>query len=161
VNRRLSWPILCLAACLASACATLGLPRDALRVTLADVRLVETTLWEQVYRVDLRVQNRSDRTLVIRGGHVDLELNGRDFAAGVSDQPVTLEPFSEDRVGLRMTSTVFGFVRLFRDLDREAGPRLRYRLHGSFAVGGIGRVGFEHAGAFDPAAGAGEGPPAG
>ena len=44
---------------LGSGCAGLGTQRDSIRVTVSDIRVIEATLLEQVYRVTLRVQNRA------------------------------------------------------------------------------------------------------
>lgn len=129
-------------------CASLLPVDDRVRVTVSDIRLAEATLMEQVYEVTLRVQNHADRALSIRGGSFDLELNGRDFASGVSDSAVDVPPFGEALVDVRMVSTVFGFMRLFRGMQDGPGEALRYQISGRLSAGGPFPVGFSERGEF-------------
>jgi LEA14-like dessication related protein len=132
-----------------SGCASLLPADDRVRVTVSDIRVEEATLMEQLYRVTLRVQNRSDRPLVIRGGSFDLDLNGREFASGVSDSAVEVPAYGDVQIDVSMVSTVFGFVRLFRGLQQEPGDPLRYRISGHLATGGLAGVRFEESGEID------------
>jgi LEA14-like dessication related protein len=133
----------------ATGCASLLPAEDRARVTVSDIQVEEATLMEQLYRVTLRVQNRTDRPLAIRGGSFDLELNGREFASGVSDSVVEVPAYSDVQIDVRMVSTVFGFVRLFRGLQQEAGDPLRYRISGRLSTGGLAGVRFEESGEMD------------
>lgn len=132
---------------LLSACAGFGVRDDSVRVTVSDIRIVEATLLEQVYQVTLRVQNRTAEPLDLRGGSFDLELDGRDFGSGVTDQPLTVPAYSDARLEVRMISTVFGVLRLVRGLQQRGGEPLDYAISGRFSVaGGFGSVGFHEAG---------------
>jgi LEA14-like dessication related protein len=134
---------------LSAGCASFGSGREAPRVSLSDIRVLEASLFEQQYAVTLRIQNPSDRSLSLRGSSVDLEVNGRDFGHGVSDDHVTVPPFGDAKIEVRMVSTLFGMVRLIQGLrDRGAEP-LTYELSGWLKVDGrLGSVGFREAGEF-------------
>jgi LEA14-like dessication related protein len=132
-----------------SGCASLLPADDRVRVTVSDIRVEEATLMEQLYRVTLRVQNRTDRPLSIRGGSFDLDLNGRGFASGVSDSAVEVPAYSDVQIDVSMVSTVFGFVRLFRGLQQEVGDPLHYRVSGHLSTGGIAGIRFEESGEMD------------
>ena len=78
-----------------SGCAGLTKYREPVRVTVSNVRIVEATMLEQLYVVTLRVQNHNATPISIRGGSFDLELNGRDFGSGVTDQSLVVPAYSD------------------------------------------------------------------
>jgi LEA14-like dessication related protein len=128
-------------------CASLVGGREAPRVSVSDVQLLEATLLEQLYAVTLRVQNPSDRPLALRGGSFDLEINGRDFGHGVSDSQVTVPAFGDAKVEVRMVSTLFGMVRLVQGLQDRRGEALTYEISGWLKIDGrLGGVGFREDG---------------
>lgn len=130
-----------------SGCA--GLPRshDAVRVTVSDIRVLESTLLEQLYEVTLRIQNRQDQDIVVRGGSFDLEINGKDFGSGVTDSQVTIAAYSDAKIDVRMVSTLFGMLRLINSLQDRNGEALAYEISGRFSVEGrFGGIGFHEAG---------------
>lgn len=131
---------------LLTGCAGLGARHDSVRVTVSNIEVVEVTLLEQLYNVTLRVQNRTDRPISVRGGSFDLEINGSDFASGVSDQGVTIAAFSDEQIDVRMVSTVFGLVRLVQGFQSREGEPLAYSISGSLSTGGFGGIWFEESG---------------
>lgn len=132
---------------LGSGCAGLGTQRDSIRVTVSDIRVIEATLLEQVYRVTLRVQNRAADAIDIRGGSFDLAINGRDFGSGVTDQSVTVPGYADAKIEVRMVSTVFGMLRMVESMRSREGRALDYEISGSFSTGsGFGGVSFHESG---------------
>lgn len=133
-------------ALLLSACSTLGISSNSVKVTVSNIEIIEATLMEQLYRVTLRIQNRSDKPLPITGGSFDLELNGRDFGSGVTNQAATIDPFSDAQIDVRMVSTVFGIVRLIQGLQDRRGEPLSYEISGYLSTGGLVGVPFSDSG---------------
>ena len=128
-------------------CAGLGPVPDAVRVTVSDIRVIDATLLEQLYLVTLRVQNRSERALVIQGGSFDLEINGRDFGSGVSDQQLTVPAFADGKIEIRMVSTVFGMLRLIQGMQERNGQQIDYAISGRFSTqGSLAGVRFQESG---------------
>lgn len=128
-------------------CAGLGTHRDNVRVTVSNVQVLEATVLEQLYEVTLRIQNRSERALAIRGGSFDLAINGRDFGSGVTDQQVTVPAYADAQLRVRMVSTVFGMLRLFQGLQEEGRDTLDYEISGHFSVEeALGGVSFRESG---------------
>lgn len=131
-------------------CAGLSRSHDAVRVTLSDIRVLESTLLEQLYEVTLRIQNRRDQEISVRGGSFDLEIDGKDFGSGVTDAQITVPPYSDAKIEVRMVSTLFGMLRLIRSLqDRsgEAEGALEYTISGRFSVEDrLGGIGFHETG---------------
>lgn len=128
-------------------CATLGMSHGTPRVSVSDIRVLETTLLEQLYEVTLRIQNPDDRPLAIQGGSFDLEINGRDFGHGVSDSRVTVPAFGDAKIQVRMVSTLFGMLRLVQSFEERQGERLAYGISGRLQVDRFpGAVGFSEEG---------------
>lgn len=147
-GQRAVFTLLCLALTLGG-CSTLRPSSDTLKVTVSNIEIAEATLMEQLYRVTLRIQNRSDRPVSLAGGSFDLELNGRDFGSGVTDEQVTIAPFSDTQVEVRMVSTVFGIVRLVQGLQDRDGEPLTYRVSGRFSTDGLIWLPFSESGEID------------
>ena len=68
----------------------------------------------------------------VEGLSFDLELNGREFASGVSSQAVTIEPLSEALLSVDLTSTLFGLVRQIRSMQQLQDKPFSYVLSGIF-----------------------------
>ena len=116
-------------------CASLNPYRDSIRVTVSDIRVLDSsTLLEQLYEVTLRIQNRGERPIALRGGSFDLAINGRDFGSGVTDQQVSVPAFADAQVKVRMVSTVFGMLRLIQGLQVDGRESLEYEISGRFSL---------------------------
>lgn len=114
-------------------CAALQTQEDRIRVTIADLKPLESTLMEQRYLVKIRLQNRSKEALKINGMSFDLDLNGKRFASGVSNQETTVPGFSESMLEVTLSSTVFGLIKQFGALqDRQSGT-FDYQISGSLS----------------------------
>jgi LEA14-like dessication related protein len=128
-------------------CAGFGGYRESVRVTVSAIEVLESTVFEQLYRVTLRVQNRNEEAITIRGGSFDLKVNGRDFGSGVSDSVLTVPAYSDAQLEVRMVSTLFGMVRLFQGLSSGERAELSYEISGRFGVDGfLGGISFREAG---------------
>src|SRR5690554_1480684 len=66
-------------------------------VTLTNVEMLKANLWEQSFRLRLRVDNPNDRNLPIRGMHYQVHLNDMRLATGVTDR--SFNRSEERRVG--------------------------------------------------------------
>jgi LEA14-like dessication related protein len=121
---------------LLSACASLAPKQERVRVTIVDIRPLESTLMEQRFLVKLRLQNRSKTPLAIDGMSFDLELNDRDFASGVSNQAVTTPGFGEALIEVKVSSTLFGMIRQLQTLQNREPRPFHYRISGNLSSPG-------------------------
>lgn len=117
-------------------CAGLGPYREAVRVTVSDIRVLEAGMLEQLYGVTLRIQNPNADPLPVRGGSFQLAINGRDFASGVTADVVTVPPFGDAKINVRMVSTLFGMLRLFEGFQDRRETSLQYDISGRLALEG-------------------------
>ncbi|MBT3013429.1 MAG: LEA type 2 family protein [Candidatus Thiodiazotropha sp. (ex Lucina pensylvanica)] len=117
-----------------SGCASLQTQEERIRVTIADLKPLESTLMEQRYLVKIRLQNRSKEELNIDGMSFDLDLNGKRFASGVSNQVATVQGFSESILEVKLSSTVFGLIKQFGALQDRQNRTFDYQISGSLST---------------------------
>lgn len=101
---------------------------EAPYLSLADVRLVELSPFEQRYRFSLRVQNPNPAALRISGLSFELEVNDEVFARGVNDATLVVPAYGERGIHVSATSTTVGLLRQLRKLEQT--QTLQYRLKG-------------------------------
>ncbi len=117
------------------ACTRLG-EVEPPQVRLADIRLLESGLFEQRFRVDLRLGNPNDFDLALGGLTFELELNDRPFARGLSNQAVTLPRLGEARVSVVASTTLIDMVQQMLILGERS--ELSYRIEGVVYLRGAG-----------------------
>jgi len=124
------------------ACATRDSP--ALDVQLASVAVVDASLLEQRFMLTLRFTNRTDRDVAVDGLTFRLDINGREFATGVSNQAFTVPRFGEARIDAAATSTLSGVLGQIAELQKRSSGApgspslLSYRLSGNANTGWSG-----------------------
>lgn len=131
-----------------TACAPFGLSEPP-EVSLVDLRPSEMALFEQRMAVMLRIRNPNDNALAVDGYRFAIELNGKPFARGISDQSVIVPRLSEATIEAAATVSTLDLVRQIIGVpERE---NLAYRISGTlFVSGGLMRnVPFENSGEVD------------
>ncbi len=114
-----------------SGCASIAPQPDQFKVNISSMRMLESTLMEQRFQVSLRVMNRGREAVSIDGMSFDIELNGKDFASGVSNEKVTIPAFSEGIVSVNVTSTIFGIIRQLHGMQQDKAKTFHYQISGS------------------------------
>ena len=127
-------------------CETMG-GADALRVTVVGVEPAKGEGLELRFSVRLRVQNPNDASVDFDGVAVDLELNGKNLASGVSDQRGSVPRFGETLLTVPVSISAFAAVRQAMAMS-EATQRgeIPYVVSGKLAGGKFGSVRFQQAG---------------
>ncbi len=120
-------PILVLLVFGASACTGFRAaePPD---VNLSDVRWLGGGLLEQQLQVALRIGNPNNFDLPLEGITFRLHINGRSFAHGYSNKPVTVPRLGEAVITAVATATTFDLMRQALALEPETG--VAYTLSG-------------------------------
>lgn len=138
-SRRLvrTWPLL--AALLLSACASMP-SHDPLEVSVAGIESLPGEGMELRLLVKLRVQNPNDAPVDYDGVALDLDVMGRDFANGVSDQAGTVPRFGEAVVAVPVTVSLMRMARqVLGMLDGKPVDKVTYsmsgKLHGASMFG--------------------------
>jgi LEA14-like dessication related protein len=134
-NRALCLSLL-LAAGVIAGCAGLGKPLETPRISLSDIQMQKSKGLETVFLVNLRVANPNDMELDIKGLDCDLEINGKPFAYGISNTPVTVPAFGSETIPVTVYSSVLDIVKgLFGLQQRED---LSYQVKGKVRMAGGG-----------------------
>ncbi|MCI0401584.1 MAG: LEA type 2 family protein [Gammaproteobacteria bacterium] len=127
-------------------CALIPSTLEPPRLTLTNIELQDATLFEQQYRLTLRVQNPNDYDLDIKGMRFDLEINGEEFASGVSNEAINVPGYGEAMTSVAVTSTLASILRQFQELSQSEA--LAYRFKGKIKIGTFGApVPFDYQGA--------------
>ncbi|SIT39441.1 Water Stress and Hypersensitive response domain protein [Paraburkholderia ribeironis] len=156
------WCLLAFAATLVAVTLTLdgcaGLfGGDPLRVSVAGIEPINGQGMEMRFNIKLRVQNPNDSTVSFNGVSLDLELNGKPFASGVSDQAGTVPRFGETVITVPLTVPAFAAVRqAFAFADAAQSGQVPYVMRGKLAGGVTGTTRFTDQGTLSlPSSGAG------
>lgn len=121
-----------------SACALLT-PRDPLNVQVAGIEPLPGEGLELRMLVKLRVQNPNDIALDYNGVALELEVNGRRLASGVSADQGSVPRFGESLLQVPVTVSAFSAARqAFGLTERFGQDEVPYVLRGKLAGGLFG-----------------------
>lgn len=110
-------------------CAGWGM-REPLNVTIAEFTPLEMTVLEQRYAIKVRLLNPNDTEIVFDGVVFDLEINGKPFAKGVSNQGGVVPRFGEALIDLTVVSGLQNILRQVSELSKEERTGFSYRIKG-------------------------------
>ena len=132
-----------------AACAVFS-PRDPLIVQVAGIQPLTGEGLELRMLVKLRVQNPNDVAIDYHGVALDLEVNGRRLASGVSDQQGSVPRFGENVLSVPVTVSAFSAARQALGLAEPTGfDKVPYVLRGKLAGGLLGTQRFVEKGTLD------------
>jgi LEA14-like dessication related protein len=129
---------------LVSGCA--GLRMQAPSVTVADISVMEVSLFEQRYAFKLRVLNPNDMEIAVTGMTFEIELNNQPFAKGVSNKPAMLPRLGEAIVEVSAVSDLTGFIRQINELRKGTLDSVSYRIKGRLIGDSFPNLNFENSG---------------
>ncbi len=129
--------LLCLVALLflLAHCSGLYQSVERPRINIANVVPRDIKLFEQVFDLELRIQNPNDTPLEVNGLAFELELNDKRFATGVSNQSLVIDRLSSDVIHVQAITTLVGFLRQVAEYQQTQDPRVTYRIKGSIYSG--------------------------
>lgn len=132
-----------------SACALFP-DRDALHINVVGIEPLQSQDLEVRFAVKLRVQNPNETAIDYNGVALDLEVNGRPLAAGVSDQQGSIPRFSETVLTVPVSVSALSVLRQTLGLSQtQSLNNLPYVLRGKLAGGLFGTVRFVDRGTLD------------
>jgi LEA14-like dessication related protein len=139
-----------LAALSLSSCA-LAPKLEAPQLSIADVQILSSDLWEQHLKVRMHVHNPNDRALPIKALEYTVEVDGQQFASGASVAAFTVPPLGETDFDMNVTTNLAGtFIKLLGRGSGAGGDEVGYRLVGkvSLSEGFLRSVPFDQKGTF-------------
>ena len=132
-----------------SGCAAFS-QRDPLNVQVAGIQPLPGEGLELRMNVKLRIQNPNDMALDYNGVALDLEVNGRRLASGVSDARGSVPRFGETVLSVPVTVSAFSAARQALGLAEHIGlDEVTYVLRGKLAGGLFGTQRFVEKGTLE------------
>lgn len=130
-----------------SGCTSLYRYADPPRVTLAGIRILDLTLFEQRYLLALRVQNPNSIELPIEGMSYTLNVNGMELARGVSNQKTTIPAFGEQVLQISVVASTISALNQLRHWQQSPPKDLAYQLKGKIQLADVAvSLPFEYSG---------------
>ncbi|MBV4458201.1 LEA type 2 family protein [Pseudomonas sp. COR58] len=140
--RRLTALLLSLLLLSLSACALFP-SRDPVNINVVGLEPLPSQELEMRFALKLRVQNPNETAIDYNGIALDLEVNGRPLASGVSDQAGSIPRFSEAVVSVPVSVSAFSVLRQTLGLSQTQNlDNLPYVLRGKLAGGAFGTMRF-------------------
>lgn len=130
VNSRRMPTLFALTALLISGCAAMIKQPEPPQVTLAGINLTNVSLFEQSFRVKLRIQNPNNYALPLDGFQLDLKLNDQSFLSGTSTDSVTLPRLGSATVEMDAVSKLSGLLQQIKGIASGETRMVRYSLTG-------------------------------
>jgi len=138
--------LLACGALLSAGCASLQ-GRDPIQVIVAGVEPLQGEGLELRMLVKLRIQNPNDLPLDFNGVSVELDVQGKRFATGVSDAGGSVPRFGETLVDVPVSISVFRIARqAIGVMTNEYRGKLAYEMTGKLAGPAFNSVRFQSKG---------------
>jgi LEA14-like dessication related protein len=139
-----------LAALLVCASCAGMLGRDPLHVTVAGIEPMQGEGLELRLGVKLRVQNPNEQPIDFRGAAIDLEVEGRRFASGVSSASGSVPAYGEAIVTIPVTASAFQMAfGALRVINGRYRGKVDYSLQGKLDGPAFNSVHFDSKGTLD------------
>ena len=133
-----------------NSCATLP-GREPLRVTVAGIEPLQGQGLEVRMRVKLRIQNPNESAIEYDGVSLKLDLQGQNYASGVSDVRGTIPRFGEAVIEVPVTMSTMRLAMQAYGLMRDGKPpeKLNYKVTGKLGGSAFVSVSFATEGELD------------
>jgi LEA14-like dessication related protein len=116
-------------------CIGMGNNLERPRINIANIAPSEIKLFEQLFDLDLRIQNPQESALVITGLTFELEINEKPFASGVSDQTITVGRLSSEVFRVKAITSLWSFLLQVAEFQKTGMPSVTYRIKGAIYAG--------------------------
>ena len=118
-----------------TACASLQ-NKDPLQVTVAGIEPLQGQGLELRLNVKLRVQNPNDAPVEYNGVAVEMNVQGKTFASGVTDRAGTVPRFGESVIEVPVTISAFRMARQVMGAMKGGGlNKIDYEMKGKLNSG--------------------------
>ena len=127
------------------ACALMALGLEKPEVSVAGLDLQDANFFEQKLKIKLRVANPNERDIAIDGMHFSFEVNGHEFAKGMTGESTVLPRLGETYV---MVDARTSLMQMLSQLPAllDSNGKLSYRISGDVITHDYGRIPFDRKG---------------
>jgi LEA14-like dessication related protein len=121
------------------------------QLSIVNVELLSSNLWEQRLRVRIRVENPNDRVLPVAALSYSIEVAGQELGHGAANDSFVVPALGESEFATDVSANMAG--ALLAILGRGHGGAsdpIDYRIVGKITLGGgfVRSIPFEHQGTF-------------
>ena len=100
-------------------------------LSVVNVQLLKGDLWHQELKVRMRVQNPNDRQLPVKGLSYELEVDGQEFAHGMSGDSFVVPAHGDAEFDLSVSANM---ASLLVKMLGQGGDSLDYQLSGKISL---------------------------
>lgn len=133
-----------------TACSALVPKLEKPSLSIVNVELLKTDMFEQRLKVRMHVLNPNDRALPIKGLSYALEVAGEPFAQGVSGGSFVVPAMGEAEFDMNVTANMAATIMKLMSRSGGIGDQVDYRMKGkiSLSEGFLRSIPFEEHGSF-------------
>jgi LEA14-like dessication related protein len=128
VRERLGGAVLMAMALVVSGCSVLWTHWQAPTLTVVNIQLGHSDLWQQHLQVRMSVHNPNDRELPVQGLSYTLDVNGEECAHGESGASFVVPARGDAEFDMSVTANAAAV--LLRMFGHGNAPALQYRIRG-------------------------------
>ncbi len=152
MNTRAPLPVAAFALLL-SGCAAIAPKLETPKLSIVNVELVKSDLFEQRLRARIKVENPNDRELAVKGITYTIEVGGEEFGRGISGSSFVVPRLGEAEFDMNVTANMAGTLMRLATRARESGrtpDSIDYHIVGkvSLATGMLRSIPFDERGSF-------------
>jgi len=119
---------------------------DPPQVTLVGIEPAASEGLEARMQLKLRVQNPNSTAIDYNGVYVELDLQGKSFASGVSNESGTVPSFGEALIGVPVSVSMLGIASHAMGLLGSSMDKIKYEMQGKLNSPTSGAVRFKSQG---------------
>jgi LEA14-like dessication related protein len=120
-------------------------------LSIVNVEVLSSTLWEQRLRVHIRVENPNDRVLPVSALSYSIEVAGQELAHGAANESFIVPARGESEFATDVAANMAGaLVAILGRGHGGANDSIDYRIVGEVVLAGglVRSIPFEHQGTF-------------
>jgi LEA14-like dessication related protein len=115
-------------------CAGLGKKLEVPKITLVNLQVEKTTLFETTLKVAIRIINTNDIAFTLKGIDCELLLFEKRFATGVSNVVAEIPAYGSAIVPVYVYSSIVDMMKSIVNL--KDSDRFKYEINGRIRIGG-------------------------
>jgi LEA14-like dessication related protein len=100
-------------------------------LSVVSVQMLKSDLWHQELKVRMRVQNPNDRELPVKGLSYMLDVDGQEFAHGMSGESFVVPALGEAEFDMSVSANM---ASMLIKLLSQGGNQVDYRITGKIAL---------------------------
>jgi LEA14-like dessication related protein len=140
-----------LGAWLLAACSVFVPKLQSPHLSIVNVELLSSNVWQQRLRVHIRVENPNDRVLPVSALSYSIEVAGQELAHGAANESFIVPARGESEFATDATANMAGALAALLGRGHGAGnDAIDYRIVGEVSLEGafVRSIPFEHKGTF-------------